>query len=78
MKDECNGCIMTEFIGLHSKIYSICVNGQHHMKKAKGVKTGDVSKTINFDDYLDCLLNSATQYRHQCIIQSKSHVVRTV
>ena len=69
---------MTEFIGLRSKMYSIRVNGQDHIKKAKGVKTGVISKTINFDDYLDCLLNSATQYRHQCIIQSKAHVVRTV
>ena len=78
MKDECNGSIMTYFVGLRSKMYSIRVNGQAHMKKAKGVKNGVVSKTINFDDYHDCLLNLRTQYRQQCIIQSKAHVVRTV
>ena len=69
---------MTEFIGLRSKMYSIRGNGQDPMKKAKSMKTGVVSKTINFDHYLDCLLNSATQYSHQCIIQSRAHVVRTV
>ena len=38
MKDEGNSKIVTEFVGLKSKMYSICVNGQDFVKKAKGVK----------------------------------------
>lgn len=37
-KDELNGQIMTEFVGLKSKMYSIRVNNIDKMKKAKGVK----------------------------------------
>ncbi|XP_031789084.1 uncharacterized protein LOC116418046 [Nasonia vitripennis] len=39
MKDECCGKIMTEFIGLRSKMYSILVNGAATVKKAKGIKS---------------------------------------
>ena len=55
MKDECNGEIMTEFVGFRAKMYSARVNGEDRMKKCKGVKTSVVKKTINFEDYFDCL-----------------------
>lgn len=38
MKDELNGKIMTEFIGLRPKMYSFRVSGKDHTSKAKGVK----------------------------------------
>ena len=38
MKDECNGKIITEFVGLRSKMYSVRVKGKYRIKKAKGVK----------------------------------------
>ncbi|XP_031781108.1 uncharacterized protein LOC116416500 [Nasonia vitripennis] len=42
MKDECCGRVMTEFVGLRSKMYTVKNEGQDVIKKAKGVKA-DVS-----------------------------------
>ena len=42
MKDECNGEIMLEFVGLRSKMYSVKVQNQKPIKKAKGVKSSVV------------------------------------
>ena len=55
MKDECNGKIMKEFIGLRSKMYSILIEGDNTVKKAKGMKSSVVKKTIAFEDYRRCL-----------------------
>jgi len=53
MKDENNGAIMTEFIGLRAKTYALRVDGKKNTKKAKGVKNSVVTRT--FDDYTQCL-----------------------
>ncbi|XP_054008915.1 uncharacterized protein LOC128892496 [Hylaeus anthracinus] len=37
MKDENNGAIMTEFVGLRAKMYALRVDGKKDTKKAKGV-----------------------------------------
>ncbi|XP_043465724.1 uncharacterized protein LOC122500722 [Leptopilina heterotoma] len=78
MKDECSGKIITEFVGLRSKMYSIRVNGQDFTKKAKGVKASVVKKDIEFDDYIDCLHNYSIQMRTQHVIRSRLHKVETV
>ncbi|XP_031784148.1 uncharacterized protein LOC116417095 isoform X2 [Nasonia vitripennis] len=78
MKDECNGQILTEFVGLRSKMYSTRVNNQDSMKKIKGIKASVVKKTIEFNDYLDCLRNSRIQSREQYAIRSKLHKVETI
>ena len=55
MTDECNDKIITEFVGLRSKMYSLLINGKDYIKKAKCVKMPVVRKTIEFDDYVACL-----------------------
>jgi hypothetical protein len=51
-KDELNGKIMEEFIGLRSKLYAFKVFGDgNEIKKAKGVKKNDVQKEVCFDDF---------------------------
>ncbi|XP_031788845.1 uncharacterized protein LOC116417882 [Nasonia vitripennis] len=53
MKDESNGNIMTEFVGLRSKMYSVKVQDQTPIKKIKGVRSSiDKSPFIEFDDYI--------------------------
>ncbi|KYM93653.1 hypothetical protein ALC62_15744 [Cyphomyrmex costatus] len=55
MKDENNGAIMTEFVGLRAKMYALRVRGKKDTKKAKGVKSNVVARSITFDDYTRCL-----------------------
>ena len=78
MKDECNGKILTEFVGLHSKMYRLLINGKDYIKKAKGVKMLAVRKTIEFDDYVACLYHDETQYRAQYLFWSHLHQIRTI
>ena len=77
MKDEANGKIITEFVGLTSKMYSVRIQGSNTIKKAKGVKTSVVKSTINFEDYLSCLLNNTTKTCEQNNIRSRLHALRT-
>jgi len=53
LKDENNGAIITEFVGLRAKMYAL--RGKKDTKKVKGVKSNVVARTITFDDYTQCL-----------------------
>ncbi|XP_024888157.1 uncharacterized protein LOC112465030 [Temnothorax curvispinosus] len=44
MKDENNGAIMTEFVGLRAKMYALRVDGKKDTKKAKSVKCNVVAR----------------------------------
>ncbi|KAJ8914882.1 hypothetical protein NQ315_014895 [Exocentrus adspersus] len=55
MKDENNGVIMTEFVGLRAKMYSIKCGSVCTTKKIKGVKKDVIKNHIKFLDYLTCL-----------------------
>ncbi|XP_076664768.1 uncharacterized protein LOC143367041 [Andrena cerasifolii] len=78
MKDENNGMIMTEFVGLRAKMYALRVDGKKDTKKAKGVKTNVIVRTINFDDYAQCLHKEIEMVRRQSCIRSKLHKVYTI
>lgn len=77
-KDELNGIIMTEFVGLRSKMYSVRAGGIEKMKKAKGVKRYVLKKTITFDDYVDCIKNNCSVIRNQNSFRSKNHTVFSI
>ncbi|XP_044005483.1 uncharacterized protein LOC122850393 [Aphidius gifuensis] len=83
MKDECNGKIMKEFVGLRSKAYSFlvedetCINNVKLHKKAKGVKKSSM-KTITFEDYKNCVENHVQISRKQNLIRSERHQVYTI
>ncbi|XP_060515913.1 uncharacterized protein LOC132695588 [Cylas formicarius] len=90
MKDENNGRIMHEFIGLKSKMYAIKLyysNVEREkssnkkevetIKKAKGI-TGSSLKTITFEDYYNCLFDKTQMYTNEHLFRSKNHEVFTV
>ena len=71
MRDEANGKIITEFVVLRSKMYSVRIQDSTTIKKATGVKTTDVKSTIKFEDCLSCLRNSPTKTCEQSNICSR-------
>lgn len=78
MKDENNGLTMTEFVGLRSKMYSVRVNGNDAMKKAKGVKKYILKKDITFDEYKRCIDEHTIVSRSQNSIRSIRHEVLSI
>ena len=73
-KDEVNGKIIREFIGLKPKMYAFNVMADKEQKKAKGVPTHIVKKRFNFDLYKKTLkenhlervnFNSIRSYEHK-------------
>lgn len=77
MKDENKGCIMTEFIGLRSKMYAFKVN-EDVTKKLKGVKKCVVEGSINFEDYKRCLFDHHQKSVNMNGIRSKRHELTSV
>ena len=80
MKDELTGNIMTEFVGLRSKMYTfkyIKAGGLKEVKKAKGIKRSVVEKGIKFDDYYNVLTDSTMVHKNQNVIRSHKHDVYT-
>ncbi|KAL6416803.1 hypothetical protein ACFW04_014829 [Cataglyphis niger] len=67
MKDENNGAIMTEFVGLRAKMYKI-----------KGVKSAVVARMITFDDYARCLRRDIEITREQSCLRSKLHEMYSI
>ncbi|XP_026830706.1 uncharacterized protein LOC113563378 [Ooceraea biroi] len=78
MKDENNGAIMTEFVGLRANMYALKVDSKKDTKQAKGVKSNVVARTITFDDYMQCLREKIEMTRDQSRITSQLHNVYTV
>ena len=77
-KDESNGHIIDEFVGLRSKMYAYQINGKDK-KKAKGIKKGCVVSDITFNHYKKCLESENVQLNKQHssfnVIRSKNHTI---
>lgn len=79
MKDENDGKIMTEFVGLRSKMYSYRIKGEKKaIKKAKGVKKNVVDKKLTFKKYFNCISSLCKLEEKQCGIISRLHKVFSV
>nr|CAH7760359.1 unnamed protein product [Callosobruchus chinensis] len=77
MKDENNGRIMAEFVGLKSKMYAIKLFYTGVIKKDKGI-TNTSLKRITFEDYHKCLFNQVNLNTNENLIRSKKHEVYTI
>jgi len=78
MKDENNGAIMIEFVGLKARVYALRIDSKKNMKKVKCVKSNVVAKSITFDDYTRCLFDEIEMTCKQSCIRSKLHEVYTI
>ena len=76
MKDEMNGTVIKEFVGLRAKMYSIA-SQKSVIKKAKGISKPVVNMTISHDNYKEALFDGKT-FEHGCVrITSKLHQIST-
>jgi len=78
MKDENNGKIMTEFVGLRSKMYAMTVQDGKTTKRAKGVQKAVVQKNLTVDMYKDVLHHQRILRAEVRAIRSRHHDVTTV
>lgn len=77
-KDELNGEIITDFVGLRSKMYCVRSGSTDKMRKAKGVKKYVLKKEIKFDDYLNCLMDNTPIVKKQNTFRTKLHNMFTI
>ena len=78
MADQFNGKIMTEFVGLRSKMYSVRVQGMNEMKKCKGIKTVIAKNHLTFQDYKKCLDEQWLKVCVQHLFRSRLHHLETI
>ena len=76
-KDEVNGNVIDEFVGLRAKLYSYKMFEGEESKKCKGVKKSVVKKSITHEDYKKCLTDQKPQLRKMNVIRSYKHDIFT-
>ena len=72
MKDEVKGKIISKFIGLKSKMYSLVTIDNEEMKKAEGVNK-IVVKNRRHKEFVDVLFNKKMMRNKMKRIQSRLH-----
>ena len=73
-KDEASGDLITEFVGLKSKMYSYKTENKEN-KTAKGVKKNVIKSELSFSDYYDTLSNCTTMRHNMKTIRSEYHQI---
>ena len=78
-KDELNGKIITNFIGLKPKSYAFKVyNQEKEEKKNKGVPKQKVKRELNYKKYLETLEDNTCDTVRFNSIRSKNHQVYSI
>ena len=76
-KDEAAGIIISEFVGLRSKMYSYIKEDKEEEKKLKGIKKNVVEQNIKQQDYLNTLFNMKQMHHKMKTIRSQNHLIRS-
>ena len=77
-KDEMGGKIITEFIALKAKLYSVAFEKNQEKVTAKGVQRSVIKKSIHHSHYKKCLLENEIFATNSRRIMSKSHEIKTI
>jgi hypothetical protein len=77
-KDELGGEIMTEFVGLKSKVYSFVKEDGVYKNTLKGINRSVAKKQIHFDDYKNTLMSGLSMRHEVTRIVSKKHEMYTI
>ena len=75
MKDECPGKIISEFVGLRSKMYAFVCNQGAETKIAKGVQKSTISSKLRFEQYKTCLFEEIQEMSECYNIRSDKHTL---
>ena len=67
-KDEACGKQIVEFVGLRTNLYSYKLRDGSEDTKCKGVTTNVRKRSIQFDDYRECLFSRKEQHRKMNVI----------
>ena len=77
-KDECKGVAAAQFVGLRSKMYSLCVGPNDIKQTAKGIKRSFVKKHVTHDMYLHTLQSRQSTSAEFLTFRSRNHRVQTL
>ena len=78
MKPEYVNNIITEFVGLRSKMYSLKFDNNAEEKKAKGVKKYVVKEDLKHENYNEILTSGKNIYSTMKMIRSSKHQLYTI
>ena len=76
-KNEAGGKQIVEIVGLRAKLYSYKMLGGSEEKKCKGVTKNVTKRSIQFDNYRECLFSRKEQHRKMNVIRSHCHEIYT-
>ena len=76
-KNEAGGKQIVQFVGLRAKLYSYKMLDGSEDKKCKGVRKNVTKRSIQFDDYRECLFSRKEQHRKMNVIRSHCHEIYT-
>ena len=75
MKDECAREVFSEAVCLRSKMYSILLDNDKKIKKAKGTTKAVTKKQITHQNYKDALFKKFAFRHGMNMLRSKNHKV---
>ena len=76
-RDELGGKIMKDFCARRAKTYTYLLKDDSEMKKATGVKSCIIKRSLMFENYEDSLFNNKVIMRSQLRFKSDHHNVHT-